>query len=420
MAGTADLQQKEQGIAAGREFKGQWPLIGILFLIQVFAFGFPTFALPFIYSGATDEFGWTRQQAVLLASFKFYTSAAAALIVGRLLDAINPKYVIVASAVLGAVAMAGFMIADNIAVYYALGIVLGLNAAGLAVSINVTVGRSFEKATGTMLGIVLSGTSVAGVLLPLLMAPLMQNIGWRPAMAVLSCSIWVVALPAWFLLFRKGSRSGERVTAAVGAARTGLWKHFKELAITRDFWFIFAGAFLVSAVDQSMVQNQVLFLKSEKGLGLEMVKWGAALLAGVGIGAKTLFGWVYDRWSIAGIAFCYLLLSISIGVSFTVLGVTTMLIFVTVLGIAHGGIIVSGPVLLKHRYGPKNLGLNLGLFTLCASVGFGSGPPLMASMADRSGSYSGAFALGIIAVLLAALLLLFIKRGQSSVSSVKI
>ena len=117
----AELPKAGLGISTGSEFKGQWPLIAILFLIQIFAFGFPTFALPFVYSGATEEFGWTRQQAVLLSSFKFCTSAAAALLVGRLLDIVNPKFVIVAAAVLGALAMVGFTIADTLPVYYALG-----------------------------------------------------------------------------------------------------------------------------------------------------------------------------------------------------------------------------------------------------------------------------------------------------------
>ena len=176
-----------------KELREQWPLVLVLFFMQVFAFGFPAFALPFVYSGAVEEFGWTRQEAVLLTSFKFYVSAAAALVVGRLLDVVNPKYVIAVSALLGALAMAGFMAAETLPVYYALGVFLGLNGTGMAVSVNLVVSRSFEKSTGTMLGVVLSGTSVAGMILPVLMAPLMVGIGWRPAMAVLSCGIWAVS-----------------------------------------------------------------------------------------------------------------------------------------------------------------------------------------------------------------------------------
>jgi nitrate/nitrite transporter NarK len=411
MAINPHMESPKEAVPAFRtELKEEWPLILALFLMQVFAFGFPVFSLPFVYSGATEEFGWTRQQAVLLASFKFYIGAAAALVVGRMLDTIGPKVVVIVAAVLGALAMAGFMIADDLPTYYVLGTILGLNGTGLAVAINVIASRAFQKSTGTMLGIILSGTSVAGMLLPMLMAPLMITIGWRPAMAILSSGIWLVALPVWLFLFRRGSALSERVQkGSFSAAKIGMWNHFKELMSTRDFWFIFIGGFLVMGVDQALVQNQVLFLQSEKGLSLEIVAWGASVLAGVGIGAKIFFGWVFDRLSILGIVFCYLLLAVSVGLSFSVMGVSTMLIFMTVRGIAHAGLIVSGTILLKHRYGPQSLGLNMGIFTLCASLGFGFVPPLMARMADNSGSYYGAFTMGTAAILVAAVFLYPVK-----------
>ena len=409
-------QKNAPGAILRRELRGQWPLILVLFLMQVFAFGFPTFALPFVYSGAIEEFGWTRQEAVLLTSFKFYVSAVVALMVGRLLDVINPRYVIAVSALLGALAMAGFSLADRLPIYYSLGVLLGLNGTGMAVSVNVVVGRSFEKSTGTILGIILSGTSVAGMILPILMAPLMVTIGWRPAMAVLSCGIWLVALPAWLVLSRKGSIIDTRLRMqSFSATKTGMWNHIKELSVTRDFWFIFIGVFLIMGVDQSLLQNQVLFLESEKGLTLGMVAWGASLLAGVGIGAKIFFGLLFDRLSFLGIIICYLLLAVSVGLSFTVVGMATMLIFMTVRGIAHGGLIIAGTVLMKYRYGIQNLGINLGIFLFATTIGFGFCPSFMANMADKSGTYSEAFALGTVAVFVAAILLFPVKpKGLST------
>lgn len=394
-----------------KELRGQWLLIIVLFLMQIFAFGFPTFSLPFVYSGAIEEFGWTRQEAVLITSFKFYVSAIVALMVGRLLDVVNPRYVIAVSAFFGALAMAGFSLADRLPVYYSLGVLLGLNGTGMAVSVNVVVGRSFEKSTGTILGIILSGTSVAGIIVPIIMAPLMVTIGWRPTMVVLSCGIWLVALPAWLVLSRKGSLIDTRLRKqSFSATKTGMWNHIKELSVTRDFWFIFIGVFLIMGVDQSLIQNQVLFLESEKGLNLGMVAWGASLLAGVGIGAKIFFGLLFDRLSILGIIICYLLLAVSVGLSFTVVGVATMLIFMTVRGIAHGGLIIAGTVLLKHRYGIQTLGINMGIFLFATTIGFGFCPPFMANMADKSGTYSGAFALGTVAVIIAAILLFPVRN----------
>jgi len=394
---------------SNNELTHQGPLLSVGFLMKFFAFGFPAYALPFVYDGAIQEFGWTREQAVLLASFKFYTAAVVALFIGRLLDIFHPKYVVAASAALGALAMAGFLFADTLPVYYALGIALGVSATGLVIAMNVIVCRAFEESTGTALGIVLAGTSTAGMVLPVLMAHLMGTYGWRVTMALMSGGVWFIALPTWYWLFRDKALTERLKSTTFSAARSGMWDHFKNLATVRDFWFMVAAIFLIAAVDQAMIQNQVLFLKTEKGLSLESVAWGAALLAGVGIGAKIFFGGVFDRLSIPGVVLCYLVLALSICLSFTVVGVATMLIFMTVRGIAHGGTMVKGPVILKHYYGTQNLGLNMGIFTLCGSIGFGFGPPLMARMADRSGSYAGAFALGTVATLIAAVLLYQVK-----------
>jgi MFS family permease len=378
--------------------------------MMLFAFGFPTFALPFVYAGAIDEFGWTRQEAVLLASFKFYTAAIASLVVGRLLDTIDPKYLVAACAALGGIGMIGFFATDTLPSYYLVGVVLGLNAAGMAVSMNYLVCRTFERSTGTALGIVLAGTSTAGMIVPLIMAPLMQSIGWRQTMMVLSLGIWVVAIPAWLILMRKGAPLAESLRAPANRpSPSDMWAHFKALSVTRNFWFIFVGIFLVSAVDQGLLQNQVLFLRDEKGLDLDTVAWGASLLAAIGIGSKILFGWGFDRVSIAGIVFCYALLAVSVGLAFAVTGAGTMMLFMTVRGFAHGGLIVDGPVLAKHYYGPQNVGLNIGLFTLCMSVGFGFGPPFLAGLADDSGSYLGGFGIAFVAAAIAALLLYPIK-----------
>jgi MFS family permease len=86
-----------------------------------------------------------------------------------------------------------------------------------------------------------------------------------------------------------------------------------------------------------------------------------------------------------------------------------MIVFMAVRGFAHGGLIVDGPVLAKHYYGPQNVGLNIGLFTLCTSVGYGFGPPFLAGMADDSGSYLGGFGIALVAAAIAAILLYPIK-----------
>lgn len=59
----------------------------------------------------------------------------------------------------------------------------------------VLVSRWFIRRRGLALGILLTGTSIGGVLIPLAATPLIALYGWRVAMIGLSLVIWFVLLP---------------------------------------------------------------------------------------------------------------------------------------------------------------------------------------------------------------------------------
>jgi len=392
-----------------QEFRNNWPVLIIALLLVFFAFGIPTYSMPFIYAGAAEEFGWSRGQVTLLASFKYLTGAVAGLIMGRLLDLFNPRAIVACAAVIGGAAMIGFFFATNLSIYYFAGIALGVSASGITVSMKVIVSNIFEHGQGTAVGIVLAGTSLGGVITPILVVPLIENYGWRLAMALLSGGIWLIAIPAWFLVFRGKLAADSQVAQLQAAKPAGLWQHFKTLGKTRAFWMLAIGVFLVGAVDMGMIQNQVLFLQLDKGLDLSVVAWATSLLALISIFSKIGFGWFYDRYSIRGIVVCYLLLGVSVLLAFPVSGVASMVLFMVVRGFAHGGLIVEGPILTKHYYGRENLGLNMGIIAAFMQMGMAFGPPLLGTSYDVFGSYSIGFTGACMLALVAAALLAPIK-----------
>ncbi len=393
-----------------REFRANWMMLVIALILIFFTFGIPTYSMPFIYSGASEEYGWSRAQVTLLASFKYLTGAITGLVMGRLIDVFNPRAMVTWAAVLGGLAMLGFLFATNLGVYYFAGIVLGVSASGITVCMKVIVSTLFERGQGTAVGIVLAGTSLAGVVTPILVVPMIEQWGWRATMALLSAGIWLVAIPGWLLLFRgQMAASSGSAMASAGGRTSGLWRHFHGLCTDRDFWMMASGVFFIGAVDMGMLQNQVLFLQVDKGLDITTVAWATSMLAGIGVAAKVIFGWFYDRYSIRGILLTYLLLAISVLLAFPVAGVTSMFLFMVVRGIVHGGLIVEVPVLTKHYYGRENLGLNMGIMAAFLQLGMAFGPPMLGAAHDLFGSYTAGFIAACILPLVAALLLLPVR-----------
>ena len=148
------------------ELLKNWPIVAVTFTLVFFSFGVPTFSLPFIYEGAINEFGWSRQEATLLATSKFLIGAAAALVMGRLLDKYSANPIVVIAACMGGLGLLGMLWATNLSVYYFNGFLLGIAASGASACMKVVVARVFERQMGTALGVVFGATSAAGVVVP--------------------------------------------------------------------------------------------------------------------------------------------------------------------------------------------------------------------------------------------------------------
>ena len=392
--------------AHDNELIRNWPIVAVTFALVFFSFGVPTFSLPFIYEGAVNEFGWSRQEATLLATAKFVIGAAAALVIGRLLDKYSANPIVVIASCMGGLGLLGMLWATHLSIYYINGLLLGVAASGASACMKVVVARVFQRQMGTALGVVFGATSAAGVVVPLVVAPLMVEVGWRNALAIMSAGVWLVSIPAWLLLFRPGSEYASRIAVpADQKPRGSVWKHFKGLARERNFWLIAVSIFLVAAVDQGMTQNQVLFLRLDKGIDIRNVAWASSLFAGVGLLSKIAWGWVYDKTSVRGIQITYLALVAAIVLAFPVAGVLSMTVFMAMRGFAHGGLIVDVPVLTKHYYGHRDLGLNIGIMAVFMNLGFSVGPPLLARFADVQGTYTNGFILFAAITLVAAALL---------------
>jgi OFA family oxalate/formate antiporter-like MFS transporter len=163
---------------------------------------------------------------------------------------------------------------------------------------------------------------------------------------------------------------------------------------------------IVAMVDQGITQHTVLYLDLDVGLRPALVVTAMSLSSVFGILGKVTFGWVYDRISVTGIALVYFLLALSAVLALPVAGLVSMLAFVFVRGIAHGGLVIDVPIISKHCYGPQNLGRTIGIFTAILQLGFALGPWLMGWMHDNSGSYTQAFILFAVLSVVAGLCLL--------------
>jgi cyanate permease len=85
--------------------------------------------------------------------------------------------------------------------------------------------------------------------------------------------------------------------------------------------------------------------------------------------------------------------------------------WMSMLGLAHGGLVVAAPLIAKHGFAPSSRGTVIGSLTSLRQLGFAFGPWLMGGIFDRSGSYDGAFLLLGVACLISLVAILKVAPG---------
>lgn len=402
-----------------RELGQNWPALVVAFCCLLFGFSAPAFALPFLFTEVINEFGWTREQATLLASFKYLTGAVAAILVGRFIDITGVRTALLLTIGTGALALVSFIWVPNLTAYYLSGIFLGFSGPGAMVAVKVLVSRTFHASQGTAMGLALLGTSVGSVIVPLVISGLIAAYGWRYGMAALSLGIWLIAIPMLFFGFFSRSMVDTSASSTEGLPaierkaarqlrRTESRKAMALLIRKREFWLIGGAVFLAAMVDQGFIQHQVLIF-TDLNLPREMVALGISAMGLIGIACRVLIGNILDSKSVKGASILYGLLTAASLLAFFLGNPLIFFAYIIMRAAGHASVLLDTTVLTKHVFGLKNYGTLVGIYTAFVSMGFAFGTWLMGRLYEVAGNYSLAFTVYAILPVIAGLMVWFIK-----------
>lgn len=390
-----------------REFRESWSRLAIAFACMMFAFSAPLIALPFLYGPIMDEFGWTREQVTLLASAKFAVGAVTSLVVGKFVDVIGVRKMLIFVSTAGGLAMVSFLWTPNLALYYGAGILLGIAAPGTIVAVKVLVSRTFHASQGTAMGLVMLGTSVASVIVPFVLTALIEMHGWRIAIAALSIGIWFLTLP--MLVWGCSDRSLGHSPAVTDRAQPFDWGELRQFMQKRDFWLIAVAVMMAGFVDQAFMQHQVLYLTLDMGMSATFVASVVSIFGAIGIIGRIVVGGVFDKASVKGVSAMYLVLAAGCLFALGVLNPYLLAAFVIFRAVGHSAVLLDTTILTKHVFGLANIGVLLGIYTALINVGFALGPWVVARMYASNGSYAQAFVMCAVLAVVAAAILLPVK-----------
>ena len=385
------------------------------FLAFFFMMGVPVLMMPTLYPVIMEDMNWTRAEVTSFSTVKFAASAVGAFFIGFLVDRFGIKTMGTITAVITGLGMGAFWFVDSLPIYQLVGFFLGLGAVATTVTLKVLVSRWYYARQGFMIGITMLGAGVAGTLTPLLAEWMQTQIGWRATIVAMSLGIWFLFIPT-FLFFARSTPeeyglSAEELDPGKVPTKpdTSNMPGIGAVLRSRTFWVFALGNFLIGIAEQGMQQNQKLFLQNELMLPALLAAASYSWVTIFGNVGKVAFGWLYDRFSVRGVAFCWLTIGIGILTILPVSGMLTFMIFAIVRGTSHGGNLVDIPVLMRHVFGTKTLAKAFSFQYAIYMVGASLGTWLVTSMADRMGTYVPAFILVACLCFVAAALIVWIK-----------
>lgn len=384
-------------------FYGWW-IVGAGFFIALYIAGFIHFSFTALFEPIANDFGWSYAQISLAASMRGLEMGLLSPIVGFLVDRWGPRRLVFAGAAIIGLSLLLLSRINSLTTFYG---AYFLIAVGTSTCIGVvpmaTVGNWFRKRVTTATGILVSGTALGGLLVPLA-TRLIDILGWRTTMAIFGFGAWGILLPLSLLFRHKPEQYGylpdgdssKNLLAGGGqpsAQGAELDIGVKQALKSRAFWHIAMGLMCHMLVIMAVVTHVMPYLRSI-GIARSSSSLVASAIPLTSILGRLGFGWLGDRFNKKRITALGLLLTslglILFGYSATI-GTWILIPFLIFIGIGYGGPVPLLPALLREYFGRARLGTLLGLAMGAGALGGIIGPPLAGWVFDKFGSYQGAW-----------------------------
>jgi len=379
---TADGHQNYQARALVAAFLALFSIVGCAL-----------YGLPFFYDFFVQELGWTRQQVTSgNALSKLVVGPVFGFAAGLLIDRFGPRRLMLAGIVMAGGALVGLASVTTLSAFYlfyffnALGYVCG---GPLPAQVLLT--RWFKDARGMAMGIAYLGIGIGGALVPIVAVTLTQAFGWRAALRDLGILMIVVAFPAAFFV-REPPRLDAGARDAVRPARLApVLRH-------PAFWLLTIGSLASIGAIGGTTQNLKLYLSLDRHLTQTQIAGVMSLVLVGSIVGRLTMGWLADRWQKKRVMLViYAIVAGTIPLLVFSPTIAMLRGFAFLFGIGLGGDYMIIPLVAAELFDLRVMGRLLGVILTTDSIAEAVVPLGVATLRDRTGSYTAGF-LGLVAL----------------------
>jgi MFS family permease len=388
-----------------------WWVVAMAMAIYAIVAGATAGAFGVFVVPVSAELHLTRAEMNTALIFQHIGNAALAPLIGRMLDCVPSRPVMIVSALVFALSFVLLGLSHHLwlsAAVIAVGIPIAYLGAG-SLTNTVLIARWFKARRGRAMLLAGTGMSLGAMIAPPLVALLVASQGWRPALMIMGVALGAVLLAFGFLVReRPGPADVEIADAAATPAADpeGPPIRIGALLRTTDFWLMGIGGAIAMSVSQGLT---VSFIPLGHDVGMSSLQ-AASLLSVLGAGAVAgglAFSIVADRLDrvhlLAGLFLAEGLVNAAL---FNDKSYLTLLVCAGAQGVLIGTTVHAFYALLADRFGAVSFGTVRGATFFLFGV-FGMVFVRFAGeVYDRTHSYDLMFAAFLAAQVGAAILML--------------
>lgn len=409
------MERRTAPADAQAEWRMHWPLV-VASAMGFSLHSLSSYSLGLFMEPLGREFGWARAEISIVSVIPGLLMVLLSPTVGAIIDRYGSRRIAVPSIALTGVSIAVAGLANGSFSQWML-IWLGYGIVSLGVKTTVwttAVSRAFEASRGMALGVTLTGTAIAQIMVPPLARWLIDDYGWRQAYIVLGLG-WAAPCFLFAVAFLYDAKDRERHewkdTAAAADIVAGVGLTLRQALRCRPLQRVGASTLLTMFIGTAILIHQVPILTAG-GIARSEAAWLASLAGAAGIVGKLATGWMTDRWDAATVgvvsltvpAFAYwILLDATRSPALTIVAMM-------IVGYTMGTKLQICAYLTVRFAGVRHYGKIFGVMTSLIGIGGGLGSVAAGAVFDRFGTYDPLLIFGIVSSFVCGALLFRLGR----------
>ena len=407
-----------------------WAIVAVGFLAHIASAFSISSTLSVFLKPLSQDLGLSRGAFSLIRSGEILIGAAAAPVIGALLDRHGSRWLIAAG---GLVSGLGFLLLGQARDFWQFMLLRWLlvspgDTLMGSMVVNVSISQWFVRRRGRALALAGMGHGLAKVCMPVAAASLILYAGWRGAWVVFGIVTLVLVVAPSLLFMRRrpedmgllpdGRTAGPQdvaptdTTPSTGAPPTATgdvaWARREALG-TSAFWRIVI-TFGVSHVGVTGLNLHVFSFVSDQGHSAMVAALVMSIIAIMQFSTPMVWGLLAERMNVARLIMAkFLIQAGGILLALSDPGLVSLYAGFFLYGIGMGGTAILAEMIWANYFGRTSLGKIRGMGSLMTSAFSAGGPPFFGLLFDATQSYNLSFSIFIGMLFASAVLSLFLR-----------